>query len=161
MRWDEIRPRLDAYIDGGVRLTTPRFSGRSSPRRYGRPLNWLPASRLLPRAAGWSAATLCFGTPQTRRPGTRVSDTWPSTDAVKMDAKPTRLTRTGPPPGDAERSRWVPPSKERLPTGSGIFGGHGRSLKPNFHLSVGSPSAGWDSLRVGAMRRALRHLSDG
>ena len=38
------------------------FSGRGSPRRYGRPLNWLPASRLLPRAAGWSAATLCFGT---------------------------------------------------------------------------------------------------
>jgi len=37
-----------------------------SPRRYGRPLNWLPASRLLSRAAGWSAATLCFGTPQTR-----------------------------------------------------------------------------------------------
>src|SRR6516164_8465838 len=32
-----------------------------SPRRYGRPLNWLPASRLLPRAAGWSAATLCLG----------------------------------------------------------------------------------------------------
>src|SRR6516225_4306512 len=31
-----------------------------SPRRYSRPLNWLPASRLLPRAAGWSAATLCF-----------------------------------------------------------------------------------------------------
>jgi len=25
MRCDEIRPRLDAYIDGGVRLTTPRF----------------------------------------------------------------------------------------------------------------------------------------
>jgi len=23
MRCDEIRPRLDAYIDGGVRLTTP------------------------------------------------------------------------------------------------------------------------------------------
>ena len=66
MRWDEIRPRLDAYIDGGVRLTTPRFSGRSSLRRYGRPLNWLPASRLLPRAAGWSAATLCFGTSQTQ-----------------------------------------------------------------------------------------------
>src|SRR6516164_8428388 len=60
MRWDEIRPRLDAYIDGGVRLTTPRFSGRVSPCRYGRPLNWLPASRLLPRAAGWSAATLCI-----------------------------------------------------------------------------------------------------
>ena len=33
-----------------------------SPRRYGRPLNWLPASRLLPRVAGWSAATLCIGT---------------------------------------------------------------------------------------------------
>src|SRR6266446_2140118 len=31
------------------------------PRRYACPLNWLPASRLLPRAAGWSAATLCFG----------------------------------------------------------------------------------------------------
>src|SRR6516164_7918739 len=45
-----------------VRLTTPRFSGRGSPRRYGRPLNWLPAFRLLPRAAGWSAATLCIGT---------------------------------------------------------------------------------------------------
>src|SRR6267143_4773922 len=30
------------------------------PRRYACPLNWLPASRLLPRAAGWSAATLCF-----------------------------------------------------------------------------------------------------
>ena len=51
MRWDEIRPRLDAYIDGGVRLTTPRFSGRSSLRRYGRPLNWLPAfSPLAPRS---------------------------------------------------------------------------------------------------------------
>ena len=37
------------------------FSGRGSPRRYGRPLNWLPASRLLLRAAGWSAATLCDG----------------------------------------------------------------------------------------------------
>jgi len=33
-----------------------------SPRRYACPLNWLPASRLLPRAAGWSAATLCYGT---------------------------------------------------------------------------------------------------
>jgi len=33
-----------------------------SPRRYACPLNWLPASRLLPRAAGWSAATLCVGT---------------------------------------------------------------------------------------------------
>jgi len=33
-----------------------------SPPRYDRPLNWLPASRLLPRAAGWSAATLCIGT---------------------------------------------------------------------------------------------------
>src|SRR6266446_3605516 len=33
-----------------------------SPRRYGCPLNWLPASRLAPRAAGWSAATLCIGT---------------------------------------------------------------------------------------------------
>src|SRR6516225_10511908 len=33
-----------------------------SPRRYGCPLNWLPTSRLLPRAAGWSAATLCHGT---------------------------------------------------------------------------------------------------
>src|ERR1700756_5493453 len=32
-----------------------------SPRRYACPLNWLPASRLLPRAAGWSAATLCVG----------------------------------------------------------------------------------------------------
>ena len=32
-----------------------------SPRRYSRPLNWLPASRLLPRVAGWSAATLCHG----------------------------------------------------------------------------------------------------
>jgi hypothetical protein len=29
------------------------------PRRYACPLNWLPASRLAPRAAGWSAATLC------------------------------------------------------------------------------------------------------
>ena len=29
---------------------------------YGRPLSWLPTSRLLPRAAGWSAATLCIGT---------------------------------------------------------------------------------------------------
>src|SRR6516225_6326307 len=36
------------------------FSGRGSPRRYGCPLNWLPTSRLLPRAAGWSAATLCI-----------------------------------------------------------------------------------------------------
>src|SRR5882724_2558750 len=32
------------------------------PRRYACPLNWLPASRLAPRAAGWSAATLCLGT---------------------------------------------------------------------------------------------------
>src|SRR5262249_11122198 len=39
-----------------------RFSGRGSPRRYACPLNWLPASRFAPRAAGWSAATLCFGT---------------------------------------------------------------------------------------------------
>src|SRR6516165_4242649 len=38
------------------------------PTRYGRPLNWLPASRLLPRAAGWSAATLCFGTDRLCRP---------------------------------------------------------------------------------------------
>src|SRR6516162_7540216 len=38
-----------------------------SPRRYGRPLNWLPASRLLPRAAGWSAATLCAGASQSLR----------------------------------------------------------------------------------------------
>jgi hypothetical protein len=35
-----------------VRLTTPRFSGRGSPRRYGHPLNWLPASRLLPPRSG-------------------------------------------------------------------------------------------------------------
>src|SRR3984893_2926506 len=32
------------------------------PSRYACPLNWLPASRLAPRAAGWSAATLCRGT---------------------------------------------------------------------------------------------------
>jgi len=32
------------------------------PSRYACPLNWLPASRLAPRAAGWSAATLCPGT---------------------------------------------------------------------------------------------------
>ena len=38
------------------------------PTRYGRPLNWLPPSRLLPRAAGWSAATLCFGTDRLCRP---------------------------------------------------------------------------------------------
>src|SRR5215831_16874446 len=44
-----------------------------------------------------------------------------------------------------DRGGW-PPSKERLPTGSGIFSSHGRFLKPTFHLSVGSPSAGWDSL---------------
>ena len=36
------------------------FSGPGSPRRYGRPLNCLPASLLLPRVAGWSAATVCF-----------------------------------------------------------------------------------------------------
>src|SRR5215469_3374838 len=36
------------------------------PTPYGRPLNWLPASRLLPRAAGWSAATLRPGTFPTR-----------------------------------------------------------------------------------------------
>jgi hypothetical protein len=44
-----------------------------------------------------------------------------------------------------DRGGW-PLSRERLPTGNGIFGGHGRPLKPTFHLSVGSPSAGWDSL---------------
>src|ERR1700746_1089261 len=38
------------------------------PRRYACPLNWLPASRLLPRAAGWSAATLCVGTDRLYRP---------------------------------------------------------------------------------------------
>src|SRR6266481_7538571 len=41
------------------------------PRRYACPLNWLPASRLLPRAAGWSAATLCLG--QNRRCRQRLS----------------------------------------------------------------------------------------
>jgi hypothetical protein len=30
--------------------------------RYACPLIWLPVCRLLPRAAGWSAATLCIGT---------------------------------------------------------------------------------------------------
>jgi hypothetical protein len=56
-----------------VRLTTPRFSGRGSPPRYGRPLNWLPASRLLPRGAGWSAATLCIGRVGVWRGGCRLN----------------------------------------------------------------------------------------
>ena len=30
------------------------------------------------------------------------------------------------------------------PQEGGIFGSHGRSLKPTFHLSIGSSSAGWD-----------------
>src|SRR6516162_1704384 len=34
------------------------FSGRGSPRRYGRPLNWLPASNLLP-AQRAGAQRLC------------------------------------------------------------------------------------------------------
>src|SRR6266478_5988590 len=38
------------------------------PRRYACPLNSLPASRLAPRAAGWSAATLCFGTDRLCQP---------------------------------------------------------------------------------------------
>ena len=56
------------------------------------------------------------------------------------------LTPTGPPPGDAERSGGWPPSRGRLLKGRRIFGDHGRPLKPTLHLSVGSSSAGWDSL---------------
>src|SRR6516164_7672025 len=41
-----------------------------------RPLNWLTASRVLPRAAGWTAATLCHGSllwSPFRVPGGRVA----------------------------------------------------------------------------------------
>src|SRR5262249_52418509 len=34
---------------------------------YGRPLNWLPPLGSCPRAAGWSAATLCPGPSRTLR----------------------------------------------------------------------------------------------
>src|SRR5215469_15338172 len=37
------------------------------------------------------------------------------------------------------------PFSKRLLQEAGFSGARGRSLKPTFHLSVGSPSAGWDS----------------
>src|SRR6516164_5384877 len=42
------------------------FSGRGSPRRYGRPLNWLPASNLLP-AQRAGAQRLCAMAPNCLR----------------------------------------------------------------------------------------------
>ena len=44
------------------RANTSTTIMRAPQRGHGQGINWLPASRLLPRAAGWSAATLCLGT---------------------------------------------------------------------------------------------------
>src|SRR5580704_14093925 len=60
------------------------------PRRYACPLNWLPASRLLPRAAGWSAATLCFGTTRLRWPPAGRSAYWGSAAFLWYDVQPRR-----------------------------------------------------------------------
>jgi hypothetical protein len=58
------------------------ISGRGSLRRYGRPLNWLAASRLWPRAAGWSAATLCFGTKRNCFGAHRKFGSWRQTGRI-------------------------------------------------------------------------------
>src|SRR5262249_37945262 len=58
----------------------------------------------------------------------------------------TRLTQTGPPPGDAQRSRWVATLKSTLAHRTWEFRWSWSFLELDLHLSVGSPSAGWDSL---------------
>src|SRR5215813_11006185 len=50
-------------------------------------------------------------------------------------------------------------ARVRLPTGSGIFGDHDRPLKPTFHLSVGSLSAGCDSLAEWRNARRFRSFA--
>ena len=57
-----------------------------------------------------------------------------------------KVTPSGPPPGDAKRSRWAVSIQQTLAQEVGCSGARGRSLKPTFYFSVGSPSAGWDSL---------------
>jgi len=61
-----ISPDLNGRVNYGNRdrAYTMRDGSKeyAPPRRYACHLNWLPASRLAPRAAGWSAATLCIGT---------------------------------------------------------------------------------------------------
>src|SRR6202171_6349558 len=49
------------------------ISGRGSQTRQRCPLSWLPVSVLAPRAAGWSAATLCVGTFETCRRTLKMS----------------------------------------------------------------------------------------
>src|SRR6516162_7411323 len=44
-----------------------------------------------------------------------------------------------------DRGGWPTPQRRLA-----IFGGHGRPLKPTLHVSVGSSSAGWDSLAAWA-----------
>jgi hypothetical protein len=71
-----------------------------------------------------------------RRPSERGADSY---DGPASET----LHQTGPQPGDPERMAI---SRERLPTGRGIFGSHARSFKSTSHLSAESASAGWDSL---------------
>jgi hypothetical protein len=60
----------ESIVPGGLGVTIFFFlsrrhldsQGGALQRRLLVFLDWLPASQLLPRAAGWSAATLCFGT---------------------------------------------------------------------------------------------------
>ena len=75
-----------------------------SPRRYSRPLNWLPASRLLPRVAGWSAATLCFGasSPFARAP---AKDRSPPRADVQPCAIGSRINSTGSAEGPSPRRK--------------------------------------------------------
>src|SRR6266404_1445425 len=66
------------------------------PRRYACPLNWLPASRLLPRAAGWSAATLCHGTDRLCQPVRKHFRCWRLTGYAAAAPVLLSLTRCGP-----------------------------------------------------------------
>src|SRR6516165_10389525 len=63
-----------------------------SPRRYGCPLNWLPTSRLLPRAAGWSAATLCLDPIRTYR--NRKALNLDGTEGLRRAPRPMKMGTT-------------------------------------------------------------------
>src|SRR6201984_1665664 len=76
MRWRSGLTVLVSLMESSIlsEVDDPSIPRTGLPRRYACPLNWLPASRLLPRAAGWSAATLCLGTNRTNRAGMMMSD---------------------------------------------------------------------------------------
>src|SRR6516162_10673241 len=84
------------------------FSGRGSPRRYGRPLNWLPASNLLPaqRAGAQRLCALalngCAGLP----PNISVVGGQPAVPAAVPDLLSLTQTRLFGPQGAAARIAW-------------------------------------------------------